>query len=157
MYLSEQVQNIGTESGQSFFRIDLVSNNGLVIYSNYDKKSIMQRNIANLEIYKLLKTSVDNRIAYNTVERRLGEDEILVGVKQGNGYLDYKGNGWFLIIGESLPKSFWRTSRYNQSINYLSRYHIIHCYRNCFLVCRTHFKSHHTVETFGYGCERRQF
>lgn len=100
----QQVQNKGTE--QLFFRIDLVSNNGLVIYSNYDKKSIMQRNIANLEIYKLLKTSVDNRIAYNTVERRLDQDEILVGVKQGNGYLDYKGNDWFLIIGESSQKVF---------------------------------------------------
>ena len=100
----QQVQNKGTE--QSFFRIDLVSNKGLVIYSNYDKKSIMQRNIANLEIYKLLKTSVDNRIAYNTVERRLDQDEILVGVKQGNGYLDYKGNDWFLIIGESSQKVF---------------------------------------------------
>lgn len=102
----QQAQNIGTESEQSFFRIDLLSNNGLVIYSNYDKKSIMQRNIANLEIYKLLKTSVDNTIAYNTVERRLGQDEILVGVKQGNGYLDYKGNDWFLIIGESSQKVF---------------------------------------------------
>ena len=102
----QHVQNIGTESGPSFFRIDLVSNDGLVIYSNYDKKSIMQRNIANSHIYKLLKTSVDNKIAYNTVERRLGIDEILVGVKQGNGYLDYKGNGWFLIIGESSQKVF---------------------------------------------------
>ena len=102
----QQVQNIGTESEPSFFRIDLVSNNGLVIYSNYDKKSIMQRNIANLKLYKLLKTPVDNKIAYNTVERRLGEDEILVGVQQGNGYLDYKGNGWFLIIGESSQKVF---------------------------------------------------
>jgi signal transduction histidine kinase len=77
-----------------------------LIYSNYDKKSIMQRNVANLEIYKSLKTSVDNRIAYNTVESRLGQDEILVGVKQGNGYLDYKGNDWFLIIGESSQKVF---------------------------------------------------
>jgi signal transduction histidine kinase len=100
----QQVQNLGTE--QSFFRIDLVSNKGLVIYSNYDKKSIMQRNVANLEIYKLLKTSADGRIAYNTVESRLGQDEILVGVKQGNGYLDYKGNDWFLIIGESSQKVF---------------------------------------------------
>jgi signal transduction histidine kinase len=100
----QQVQNLGTE--QSFFRIDLVSNKGLVIYSNYDKKSIMQRNVANLEIYKLLKTSADGRIAYNTVESHLGQDEILVGVKQGNGYLDYKGNDWFLIIGESSQKVF---------------------------------------------------
>jgi len=112
----QQVQNKGTE--QLFFRIDLVSNNGLVIYSNYDKKSIMQRNIANLEIYKLLKTSVDKRIAYNTVERRLDQDEILVGVKQGNGYLDYKGNGWLLIIGESSQKVFSGLEDIiNQSIN----------------------------------------
>lgn len=102
----QQVQNIGTENGPSLFRIDLVSNNGLVIYSNYDKKSIMQRNIANSQIYKLLNTSFDNTIAYSTVERRSGEDEILVGVKQGSGYLDYKGNGWLLIIGESSQKVF---------------------------------------------------
>ncbi len=102
----QQAQNLGTESGQSFSRIDLVSNNGLVVYSSYDKKSIMQRNIANSQVYKLLKTSVDNKIAYNTLERRLGQDEILVGVKQGNGYLDYKGSDWFLIIGESSQKVF---------------------------------------------------
>ena len=102
----QHVQNIDTESEPPFSRIDLVSNNGLVIYSNYDKKSIMQRNIANSQIYKLLKTPVDSKIAYNTVERRSGEDEILVGVQQGNGYLDYKGNGWFLIIGESSEKVF---------------------------------------------------
>jgi signal transduction histidine kinase len=102
----QQAQNKGHSLEELFFRIDLVSNDGLVIYSNYDKKSIMQRNIANLEIYKLLKTSVDKRIAYNTIERRLDQEEILVGVKQGNGYLDYKGNGWFLIIGESSQKVF---------------------------------------------------
>ena len=67
------MQNIGTRAGQSFFRIDLVSNNGFVIYSTYDKKSIMQRNIRKFtNLANDLKNSVDNKIAYNTVERRFG-------------------------------------------------------------------------------------
>jgi signal transduction histidine kinase len=105
----QQTPNLGPGNGLSptIFEIDLVSNEGLVIYSNYDKKSIMQRNVTNSQIFGLLKNSSgDNNIAYNTVERRLGRDEILVGVKQGNGHLDYKGSNWFLLIGESTQEAF---------------------------------------------------
>lgn len=105
----QQTPSLGPGKGLSptIFEIDLVSNEGLVIYSNYDKKSIMQRNVTNSQIFGLLKNSSgDNNIAYNTVEHRLGRDEILVGVKQGNGHLDYKGSNWFLLIGESTQEAF---------------------------------------------------
>ena len=42
-----------------------------------------------------------------TIEHRSDGDEIMVGIKQAKGFLDYRGSGWFLILGESLSNSVW--------------------------------------------------
>jgi signal transduction histidine kinase len=102
----QQIQNPsgGVGPTHSSFEIDLVSNDGLVIYSNYDRKSAMQKNIAHSEIYRLLNASTSsngNNIAFSTIEHRSDRDEILVGIKQANGFLDYRGSGWLLILGEN--------------------------------------------------------
>jgi signal transduction histidine kinase len=101
-----QVQNPsgGVGSAHSSFEIDLVSNDGLVIFSNHDRKSAMQKYIANSEIYRLLNASTSsngNNMAFSTIEHRSDGDEIMVGIKQAKGFLDYRGSGWFLILGES--------------------------------------------------------
>jgi signal transduction histidine kinase len=101
-----QVQNPrgGVAPTHSSFEIDLVSNDGLVIFSNHDRKSAMQKNIANSEIYRLLNASTasnGNNMAFSTIEHRSDGDEIMVGVKQVKGFLDYRGSGWFLILGDS--------------------------------------------------------
>ena len=101
-----QVQNPrgGVGPTHSSFEIDLVSNDGLVIFSNHDRKSAMQKNIANSEIYRLLNASTasnGNNMAFSTIEHRSDGDEIMVGIKQAKGFLDYRGSGWFLILGES--------------------------------------------------------
>jgi signal transduction histidine kinase len=101
-----QVQNPsgGVGSAHSSFEIDLVSNDGLVIFSNHDRKSAMQKYIANSETYRLLNASTSsngNNMAFSTIEHRSDGDEIMVGIKQAKGFLDYRGSGWFLILGES--------------------------------------------------------
>ena len=101
-----QVQNPsgGVGSAHSSFEIDLVSNDGLVIFSNHDRKSAMQKYIANSEIYRLLNASTPsngNNMAFSTIEHRSVGDEIMVGIKQAKGFLDYRGSGWFLILRES--------------------------------------------------------
>jgi signal transduction histidine kinase len=101
-----QVQNPrgGVGPTHSSFEIDLVSNDGLVIFSNHDRKSAMQKNIVNSEIYRLLNASTasnGNNMAFSTIEHRSDGDEIMVGIKQVKGFLDYRGSGWFLILGDS--------------------------------------------------------
>jgi signal transduction histidine kinase len=101
-----QVQNPrgGVGPTHSSFEIDLVSNDGLVIFSNHDRKSAMQKNIVNSEIYRLLNASTasnGNNMAFSTIEHRSDGDEIMVGIKQVKGFLDYRGSGWFLMLGDS--------------------------------------------------------
>ena len=40
-------------------------------------------------------------MAFSTIEHRSDGDEIMVGIKQVKGFLDYRGSGWFLILGDS--------------------------------------------------------
>jgi len=64
----------------------------------------MQKNIVNSEIYRLLNASTasnGNNMAFSTIEHRSDGDEIMVGIKQVKGFLDYRGSGWFLILGDS--------------------------------------------------------
>jgi signal transduction histidine kinase len=83
---------------------DLVSSNGLLIYSNYDRESIMQKNVSNSKIIRMLKDTTNTM--NSTVENRMGQDFILVGVHQTEGYLDYKGSGWYLILGDNARDLF---------------------------------------------------
>ena len=53
--VQQQSLELGNELGSvsTPYQIDLVSNEGIVIYSNHDPKSILKRNVTNLEIFKL--------------------------------------------------------------------------------------------------------
>jgi signal transduction histidine kinase len=87
------------------FQTDLVSSNGLLIYSNYDKQSIMQKNVSDSKIFRLLKKSTATT-TNSTIENRMGQDFVSVGLHQTKGYLDYKGSGWYLILGDEARDLF---------------------------------------------------
>jgi signal transduction histidine kinase len=89
---------------QGPFQTDLVSSNGLLIYSNYDRESVMHKNVSNSKIIGLLKDTTNTM--NSTVENRMGQDFILVGLHQTQGYLDYKGSGWYLILGDDARELF---------------------------------------------------
>ena len=93
-------------------RLDLVANNGVVIYSNHDRKSMLHDNLSDFAIFKTLTNSSrtddrDKRGVPVTIEStsRYGES-LYLGISQGHGYLDYKGSGWFLILSESTKDAF---------------------------------------------------
>jgi hypothetical protein len=87
------------------FQTDLVSSNGLLIYSNYDKQSIMQKNVSDSKIFRLLTKSTATT-TNSTIENRMGQDFVLVGLHQTKGFLDYKGSGWYLILGDDAQDLF---------------------------------------------------
>ena len=106
--------NIGYITAPNTIRMDLIAGNGLVIYSNHDRRSILHDNLSSLAIFKLLANDTtineDERAAATlsiTTESsiRYGES-LFVGVSQGRGYLDYEGSGWFLILSESTKDAF---------------------------------------------------
>jgi signal transduction histidine kinase len=93
-------------------RLNLIANNGLVIYSDYDRKSMLHDNLRDLEIFKALTNNSgiderDQRRVPVTIESTSRNGESLyLGISQGQGYLDYKGSGWFLILSESTKDAF---------------------------------------------------
>jgi signal transduction histidine kinase len=73
---------------------------------------MLNDNLSELEIFKVLKNNSlsnkrENQIVPVTVEStgRYGES-LYMGIGQGQGYLDYKGSGWFLILSESTKDAF---------------------------------------------------
>ena len=72
-------------------RLNLIANNGLVIYSDYDRKSMLHDNLRNLEIFKALTNNSgiderDQRRVPVTIEStgRNGES-LYLGISQGQG------------------------------------------------------------------------
>ena len=89
-------------SGSDNLKLDLISNNGTVIYSNHDRKSILQILPGFQEMistyYKQNNISLLNPAS---AETRINDDEIIVSAPQGKGHLDYTGSGWFLLLREN--------------------------------------------------------
>jgi signal transduction histidine kinase len=93
--------------GSNNLKLDLISENGTVIYSNHDRKSILQvlpgfqEMINNNDLQN--DTSILNPLS---AESRINGEEIIVSVPQGKGHLDYKGSDWFLLLRENTDLVF---------------------------------------------------
>lgn len=80
---------------------DLVSSNGLVIYSNHNQENPLQHSFTNLPIFQQM--AVSNRSSLNTMDSlnsgtgKGSEQAIFVAAKE-EPFLGYKGNGWVLIM-----------------------------------------------------------
>ncbi|MFZ0556893.1 MAG: cache domain-containing protein, partial [Nitrososphaeraceae archaeon] len=92
--------------------IELVSDDGLLIYSNNDQKSVLQKKVTGLKILDKLQNST------NRVESEIEAGEngggggggevvntIFIGSKEP-GFLDYKGSNWSLILGINTEDAF---------------------------------------------------
>ena len=101
----KEIESQSEES--SNLKLDLISGNGTVIYSNHNRSSILQtisgfqdlisRNDLQNDAFLLNLTSPQTQIE---------DDEIIVSVPQGKGYLDYPGSGWFLLLRENTATVF---------------------------------------------------
>jgi hypothetical protein len=88
--------------------IELVSTDGLLIYSNNDPTAVLQKKVKGLKILDKLQNStsrVESEIA--TGDNGVGElmNTIFIGSKEP-GFLDYRGNNWSLILGISTEDAF---------------------------------------------------
>lgn len=88
-----------------YTQINLVSNNGSIMYStSYDNSSV-QKSLNQLPIFAKIKNSS------NSVESLIGTnlngqgDALFVAAKD-KGYLDYPGSGWFLITTQATERAF---------------------------------------------------
>jgi len=76
-------------------KIDLVDNTGKLIYSNYNSKGILKDNLGNLESFKRANSGETIGNGRNVLLE--GKDNFYIFVKE-SGYIDFKGNGWALLV-----------------------------------------------------------
>lgn len=76
-------------------KIDLTDKNGLLLYSNYNKKDILKGNIRDYE--SIEGPSKVMPAGSGRHHHTGGRDEIYVFARE-RGYLDFKGNGWTLSV-----------------------------------------------------------
>jgi signal transduction histidine kinase len=85
---------------------DLVSSDGLVIYSNHDKTATMQKSLADLPIFEKITSSENpSESLVGSLDNANGAESLKIGSNHAaiyvaareQGFLDYKGNRWILI------------------------------------------------------------
>jgi signal transduction histidine kinase len=101
------VEASGTISSDA--NIELVSTDGLMIYSNNDPKSVLQKKVTGLEILDKLHNST-NRVESDISAVGSGPggesmNTIFIGSREP-GFLDYRGNNWSLILGVGTEDAF---------------------------------------------------
>jgi signal transduction histidine kinase len=106
-----KINDIMLEAGGTISKnvnIDLLSNDGLLIYSNNDPKSVLQKKVTGLAIFDKLRNStnsVEAEIAAHDQSSNAIGETIFIGAKEP-GFLDYKGNDWFLILAVNTKDAF---------------------------------------------------
>ncbi|MGN6709210.1 MAG: sensor histidine kinase [Candidatus Nitrosocosmicus sp.] len=91
----------------NLIKLDLISNNGTIIYSNYDRKSILHTKPEIQQLVSKHMIQSDLNLINNNVDNSiLNGTELFVSASQGDGYLDYKGSGWILILRENTGAVF---------------------------------------------------
>lgn len=117
-----KINEIMVEAGgtiSSNANIELVSDDGLLIYSNNDRKAVLQKMVTGLKLFDKLQNST-NRVESEIVAGDTGGElmnTIFIGSKEP-GFLDYRGNNWSLILGINTEDAF-------RSISLLSAQFII--------------------------------
>jgi signal transduction histidine kinase len=86
-------------SGIDSATANLVSPSGLIIYSSLGSGSTMHQSLSNLQVYQRMVSSGNQTQHVISNEPLGGQDNqaIYVAVKEA-GFLDFKGNGWILIL-----------------------------------------------------------
>lgn len=87
--------------------INLVSNNGSIMYSTSYDNSNLQKSLSHLPIFAKIKnssSSIESLIATNIN----GQGDALFVASKDKGYLDYPGSGWFLITTQATEQAFSR-------------------------------------------------
>jgi len=112
-----KINNIMREAGGSIsgdVDIELLSEDGRIIYSNNDQKSVLTKNVNDLMIFDKLRNSTDRveTIIANPSESNGASDSnsenrkmIFIGAKEP-GFLDYKGNNWSSILAVTTDDAF---------------------------------------------------
>jgi signal transduction histidine kinase len=103
--LSKISQILQTGTTLPHTEINLVSNNGSIMYSTSYNNSNLQKSLNQLPIFAKIKNSsnsIESLIATNIN----GQGDALFVASKDKGYLDYPGSAWFLITAQATEQAF---------------------------------------------------
>src|SRR3989442_10287771 len=105
--LSKISQILQTGTMLPHTEINLISNNGSIMYSTSYNDSNLQKSLSHLPIFAKIKNSsnsIESLIATNIN----GQGDALFVASKDKGYLDYPGSAWFLITAQATEQTFSR-------------------------------------------------
>jgi diguanylate cyclase (GGDEF)-like protein len=93
--------------------IDLINQEGLLLYSNYNKRGLLKDNLISLD--NATKKWVEGGLG-NVVRANSGGENFLYVFSKERGYLNFKGNNWTLIIKIPTEIAFASISEYEKKL-----------------------------------------
>ena len=90
-------------SGEGKVKIDLVNKDFLLLYSNYNRKGILHDNLSDREAIRRVKAG---EYKGSGIHKSPGKEESIYVFVHEEGYLDFPGNKWTLIINISAKEAF---------------------------------------------------
>ena len=86
----------GIHDKEKEVEIDLVNKDGLLLYSNHNRRGILKDNLSDYESFKraVAGERIGSMIHYDPI---LEENDLFVFVRE-QGYLDFEGNDWILLL-----------------------------------------------------------
>ena len=91
-----KINDIVRSEEEGDISIELLDKDGLVLFSNHKREDILRQRLSGLDIFK--KVSKSKKEVESLVSMREGKEVLFIGLKE-QGYLDYKGNDWILVLG----------------------------------------------------------
>jgi len=85
-------------------KIDLIDADGLLLYSNYNRKGILKDNLLEHKEFKAILAADDEAII--TIRDPLEDDRNLCVYAHERGHLDFPGSGWALIVRLPVEAAF---------------------------------------------------
>lgn len=104
----------GTAGLSKEAEIDLVDRDGLLLYSNYNPDGILRDNLSELESLKKFRSG-HAEIVTHSCPLKEGEPAVCVFTPE-QGYQDFKGNGWTLILHTPAKVAFASIAKLNSRL-----------------------------------------
>ncbi|MBT7264015.1 MAG: HAMP domain-containing protein [Waddliaceae bacterium] len=93
-----------TRGGEGKVEVDLVDKDGMLLYSNYNRKGVLKDNLA--DELQSVERSLAGEKSGSAKYTRPGKEETIYVFVHEQGYLDFEGNDWTLVVNVPTKTAF---------------------------------------------------
>lgn len=100
-------------------RVDLISKDGLLIYSNYNKKGILTQSLKDWRPFKESVGRIAQKVGVFIEEYSESKEKEFYVFAVEQGYLDFKGNDWILLMHVPLREIFSPIAKFKYRVLFI--------------------------------------